>query len=147
MWQLYGAQHGIAIQSTYGRIKRALKGFPGDVNIGLVRYIDFTKQTIDPYSVVSLATTKRKSFEHERELRILASPDPNDPKIDRKALELGLPTTESIVVPIDPDELIERVLISPAMPEWCRELVETLCRRYNLKQEVIHSGLYSRPML
>jgi hypothetical protein len=148
MWKLYGgADGGIAIQSTYGRLKTSFEGYSGRVSIGLVRYIDFSRELVDPYSTIALATTKRKSFEHERELRILASPDPNDPNVDREKLGRGLRIAESLVIPVNLDKLIERVYVSPAAPGWFGNLIASLMLRFGKSQEVIHSDLYSRPML
>jgi hypothetical protein len=113
----------------------------------LVRYIDFRSEFVNPYSTTALATTKRKSFEHERELRVLAWPDPNDPNIDPDKLQLGLPTAESLTVPISLDTLIERVYVSPTAPSWFGDLIASIMRRFGRSQEVIRSDLYSRPLL
>ena len=148
MWKLYGQpQNGLAVRSTFGGLKACFDTYSGRINVGIVRYIDFRSDFVNPYSVISLATTKRKSFEHERELRVLASPDPNDPEIDRQKLERGLCTIESLVIPVDLSKLISSVYVAPDAPRWFGDLVAALMYRYGRPESVVHSDLYSRPML
>jgi len=148
MWKLYGgALNGIAIRSTYARLKASFGGYPGRVNIGVVRYIDFRSEFANPYSAVALATPKRKSFEHEREIRVLAGPDPTDPGVDREKLERGLRTVNSLIVAVNLSKLIASVHVAPSAPAWFGDLIAAVMRRYGRDEEVIHSDLYSRPML
>ena len=148
MWKLYGGPlDGLAIRSTYARLKASFSGYSGRVNIGVVRYIDFRGGFVNPYSAVALATTKRKSFEHEREIRVLAGPDPADPGIDREKLERGLRTVNSVIVAVDVSKLIASVHVAPTAPAWFGDLVAAVMRRYGREEEVIHSDLYRTPML
>ena len=112
-----------------------------------MRYIDFRGGFVNPYSAVALATTKRKSFEHEREIRVLAGPDPADPGIDREKLERGLRTVNSVIVAVDVSKLIASVHVAPTAPAWFGDLVAAVMRRYGREEEVIHSDLYRTPML
>lgn len=51
----------------------------GSAYLGMVRYSDFATEPLQSYgSMIELATTKRKSFEYEREVRLIAFPDPDE---------------------------------------------------------------------
>ena len=102
---------------------------------------------VNPTHTLSLATTKRKSFEHERELRVFAGPDLKDPRVDLDKLGKGLRTVEGLIVPVDLDELIVKVYVAPAAPSWFGELVASIMRRYGCSRTVVNSPLYARPML
>ncbi len=82
MWQLYSNYNqGIAIQSTFKRLRESFSEnkktprFPHGqivpVSIGTVDYIDYDKDRNNPGNLFSVCLTKRKSFEHEHELRAI----------------------------------------------------------------------------
>jgi hypothetical protein len=68
-WETYGTE-GVAIVTTYGRLKAALDAFPGsdDAHLGLVRY---GMENISRYNTMVFITTKRKEFERDREVRAM----------------------------------------------------------------------------
>ncbi len=74
---------------------------------------------------------KRKSFEHERELRIMTGSKEDD------AAEAGK------YVPVNLEISIERVYVSPVAPNWVAGVVSCEMQQYGLNQEVVYSGLYS----
>ena len=82
---------------------------------------------------------KRLSFSHEHELRaiIWSREDPNQHQIEAGSVY--------VKVPVDPNELIQAVHVSPTAPRWFGELVESLTRRYELTCDVVRSNLYDRP--
>jgi hypothetical protein len=43
---------------------------------------------------------------------------------------------------VDPNVLIEAVVVAPAAPVWFLELVQAICRRY----EIAQSGLDAEPV-
>jgi hypothetical protein len=67
MWKLY-TSHGesISVRSTYRKLAQAL---PQGCFLGRVHYIDYRIGIIDMGNVFNFIMHKRKSFEHERELR------------------------------------------------------------------------------
>lgn len=147
MWDLYGgAGSGIAIQSTYRHLKASFDQYSGKIFIGVVRYIDFSIDVVNPYSGIAVASSKRKSFEHEREIRVFAHAG-SVPDVDLDKLSQGLPTIESIIVPVNIGSLIEHVHVSPRAPRWFGELVELLLRRYSYTHEVVRSALFERPLV
>ena len=69
MWKLYSkSNEAIAIQSTYTILKESLYDNE-DIFIGLVSYIDYDKEWLPEGNHFYPFVHKRKSFEHERELR------------------------------------------------------------------------------
>jgi hypothetical protein len=74
MWELYlKSDEGIAIQSTF---KKLTVSFPkekkAEVYIGKVKYIDYQSENI-PDDAFATYLYKRKSFEHEHEIRALTT--------------------------------------------------------------------------
>lgn len=68
MWDLY-SNKGVAVQSTYARLCASFNTEEPVARVGEVDYKDYNKDGIDPSNTFTASVTKRKSFEHERELR------------------------------------------------------------------------------
>lgn len=132
MWQLYlKSNEGVAIQSTYTRLKESFKNAKEDVLIGTVKYIDEDNDTIDWTNVINYALHKRKSFEHEKELRaIVFSPS----------------TDGGGTVKIDLETLIEKIYVAPNSKQWIIELLKKIVNRYKLDIPVEQSKLYENPL-
>lgn len=84
MWKLYlKSDEGIAIQSTYKRLKESIID-DEDVLIGKVNYIDYETDIIDPNNQYGSLIHKRKSFEHEKEIRAVITkwPELTDQKVN-----------------------------------------------------------------
>lgn len=148
MWSLYSKSHeGIAIRTTYRRLREAFDMCPqAPIFIGPVTYIDYAPGTMLWENVMSASMHKRKSFEHEREVRamIAALPDkawPNQSPFtgDELAGKTG------VAVPINLERLIETVYVSPYASGWIAPLIERLLVKFELKVPVIPSDLY-RPI-
>ena len=139
LWSQYAAGAGLAVKSSIARVKRAISGSP-NYHIGRINYLDFKN---DPYrlpypTALILHFLKRKSFEHEREVRILVwDPDklgPADP---------GTSLPEGIELPVTLHELIEALYISPEAPSWLSEHIVELLSRFALPNlPVRRSTLY-----
>jgi hypothetical protein len=133
MWKLYlKSGEGVAIQSTTGRMIESFANTEDKVFIGLIDYIDYDEDEIPWDNLFYLALHKRKSFEHEREIRaIVMSPD-------------NLPGK---LIPVDLDILIDKVFIAPNSPAWIHDLIKKVLARYGLNIDIIHhSGLEQKPM-
>ncbi len=101
MWKLYAqTNEAVAIQSTYQKLASCL---PENVFVGVVHYIDYETQWLPEGNAMWPFVHKRKSFEHERELRALFE----DLPINEKVIQTGMPNNESgREVSIDPESLI-----------------------------------------
>lgn len=139
LWEQYGRSRGLAIKSTVGRLKgssRAERQFL----IGRVRYLDYSSAELEggiPNFLVP-AFLKRRSFEHEHEVRILLwdlarSSDRLDWSIVKESYEL----------PVDLRVLIDSIYLSPESPDWLLDPVRDLLRRFDLQEITIRrSELY-----
>jgi hypothetical protein len=140
MWAIYSTHHGIAIQSTVGLLVDALSKTSESVKVGKVVYVDFAKpQRKHARLVVQPVFAKRKSFEHERELRASIF-DLDVYHRNRREPE----SCPGVGVKIDPAVLIQRVYVSPTVESWITEIVRLEMRRYRLRHvPVAQSKLYS----
>ncbi|MFZ2308516.1 MAG: hypothetical protein WAW34_14385 [Rhodoferax sp.] len=142
MWKLYlTSNEGIAVQSTYSNLRKSIVD-DREVFMGRVRYIDFQADQIGHTSSISDAFMfKRKSFEHEQEIRALVVKHPFDDqgKPDK-------PFGQGVSLRTDLEQLVERVHIAPTAPNWFGELVRNVVMQYQYKFEVIQSEMNVSPM-
>ena len=87
---------------------------------------------------------KRKSFEHEQELRAVIQEFryKKNGEIDWHKL----PFDDGICGSVDLNVLIDRLYLAPTSPKWLLELVRSVTRRYELDKDVIQSSLDDRPV-
>ncbi|MFC2123123.1 hypothetical protein ACFLRP_05510 [Bacteroidota bacterium] len=150
MWKLYlGNNKGIAIQSTVNSLKNSIKDKGNDIYIGKVKYIDYETEVMnggldegERYPFYH----KRKSFEHEQELRLAIQ--------HFKSIKSGgiigarPPRYKGIPVLVDLNLLIRRIYLAPTSPEWLFELVKSLTIRFELDNtEVLPSALTTKRIL
>ena len=142
MWNVYSRDAAsIAIQSTYERLCNCL---PDTINIGLVNYIDYETESVPFGNGFNYFLHKRKSFEHERELRAMIwtmSMKNGEPEWDIPPEQTGLN------IPVELAELVEQVVIAPEAPDWFLEIVKAVVRRYKLELRVRQSSLSATPNL
>ncbi|MBP6301949.1 MAG: hypothetical protein KBB37_06680 [Bacteroidia bacterium] len=143
MWSLYlKSDEGIAVQSTYKKLKKSIID-DNKVYLGIVKYIDYEKDYIDAGNLFGPFVHKRKSFEHERELRGVLMKWPkstNGIDFQEETIAGGVP------IKVDIEELIEKIYVAPNAPRWFVDLVKTAIKRYGYNIEVIHSELSNAPM-
>ena len=143
MWKLYlQGNEGIAIRSTFGRLKGSLKkNKDHDVYIGKVKYIRYDKDVIPEGSLFPYFH-KRRSFEHKKELRAVIQAFSYDNKGD--IAWSRSPYGSGLNVPVDLKILIERVVLPPLCPSWQKGVVESVLSKYDLKKPVVRSTLYDK---
>ena len=129
MWKLYSAntQNAVAIQTTAEHLYQALDRDPY-IKIGKVKYIDYNKRFS---SFNGAYWYKRKSFEHEREVRAVLS------NYNTKA--------RGILVPINIHMLIDKIYISPYAPKWFEEVVNSVMEKYEVMSPVVCSDMTQKP--
>ncbi|MDY0125749.1 MAG: hypothetical protein RBS09_06090 [Anaerolineaceae bacterium] len=129
MWRLYSSflENAIAVRTSYNSLYHSL-GRNAFIDIGRVMYIDFQKS----YSSVNDAFWyKRKSFEHEKEVRAIL-------------IDMHCPDTGKIM-PCDLSILIEEVFVSPNAPIWFTQLVNDVNEKYGINKKVSPSELAQEP--
>jgi hypothetical protein len=134
MWQIFTQNsEGLAIQSTIGRLQKALeveKDFKQ--YIGEVNYIDYKKEYIPFDDMFFPFLFKRKSFQYEREVRILADLSDQEIKIN-----------DGIKINVDINHLIEKIYIHPKSENWYKKLVIELVSKLGFNFEIEKSDLES----
>ena len=134
MWQIFTQKsEGLAIQSTVGRIQEALNlDKTYDQHIGEVNYIDYKKEYIPFDNTFFPFLFKRKSFQYEREIRIITDVTSFDLKIDN-----------GLKIDVDINQLIEKIYIHPKSENWYKNLVIELVQRLGFDFKIEKSDLES----
>jgi hypothetical protein len=143
MWKAYlKSDEGVAIRSTVQRLKDSIANYSDfEVLIGAVSYIDFDSQMIPMTNLVLPSIHKRRSFEHERELRaVIWGMQHGKMALGSNSIPSGLKAA------VDLDVLVESIYAAPAAGAWFAELLRSVCSRYNLKKQVIQSDLSSQSL-
>lgn len=170
MWNQYSlADGGIAVRSTVGRFKDALDTCEEyDVHLSSVDYVDFREDVIREAFIPRRFLYKRKSYEHEKELRAfvhfqdvieversvarekgLNIRDPDKevqhyPRMEPYASMLGEELPPGLYVSVDLDSLIDKIFVAPDAPGWFEKTVEEIADTYGLgSAEVEKSSLKS----
>lgn len=141
MWNLYTkTNESVCIQSTYKLLESCL---PEESYIGKVQYIDYNEEWMPERNLFTPFMHKRKSFEHEREVRAIIDKSPKKPlAMQDKTL---VPPNAGIWVTVDSHKLIERIYLAPLSPDWFQDLIKQVTRRYGFSVEVIKSSLDEEP--
>jgi hypothetical protein len=134
MWQIFTQNsEGLAIQSTIGRLQKALEP---ETNlkqyIGQVNYIDYKKEYIPFDDLFFPFLFKRKSFQYEREVRIIS--DTSDTKIT---------INDGIKINVDINQLIDKIYIHPKSENWYKNLVIELVSKLGFDIAIEKSDLES----
>ena len=156
MWKLYGnsADETVAIKTTVGRLIKSLAKTGIPVYIGKMKYEERDKHEGNLYLPV---TYKRKPFRHEKELRLCVSSESNDNPPDLTQLMRELETLgvdnrsdiemlkgigdKGIPLPVDLNQLINRVIICPNGGELLCDSVHYIVKSKNLDTIVIGSTI------
>lgn len=142
MWKVFvSGNEGIAVRTTFARLRDCFKVTDRGVFIGTVQYVDYLGH--DAVSELKLGgdtllyyVRKRRSFEYEREVRAVIV----GPPTSRFAGDSGW------YVRVELDVLIESVFVSPGAEDWYLNLVRAVTGRYGLEKEVIRSSLLDGPI-
>lgn len=140
MWKLYAqSNEAVAIQSSYAKLVEVL---PEDVFVGRVAYIDYEKDWLPEGNTFYPFLHKRKSFEHESEVRAIKQELPSE---DDKLLADATNREPGLRVSVDVAQLVERVLVAPTAPDWFLEIVVGVTRKYGFGFPVVRSSLAAEP--
>lgn len=134
MWQIFTQNsEGLAIQSTVKRLQGALipeknyKQYIGEVN-----YIDYKKEYIPFDDLFFPFLFKRKSFQYEREVRIITDVTDSNIKLN-----------DGLKINVDITQLIEKIYIHPKSENWYKNLVIQLVKQLGFDFEIEKSDLES----
>lgn len=134
MWQIFTQNNeGLAIQSTVQRLQEALEPEKKyEQHIGAVKYIDYKKEYIPFDDKFFPFLFKRKSFQYEREVRIISN-----------LSEHKLSINDGLKINVDINKLIERIYIHPKSENWYKNLVIQLMQQLGFDFLIEKSDLES----
>jgi len=138
LWRLYlKSDEGIAIQTTRGRLAAAVSKSAEAVWSVPVKYIDYLND--DPPVPTRMAPFryKRKSFEHEKELRAIVYTNIED----ERGARLPPPSDTGIRLNASLTELIGTVHVAPTAPDWFYSLVVRISQNFGVTAPVVRSSL------
>jgi hypothetical protein len=143
MWRLYArSNEAVAIQSTFEKL---YSNVGSKAYIGLVDYIDYEKQWMPENNSFWPFVHKRKSFEHEKELRILIQNLPKtsgeNPVFDYVKInnEFGR------LLPVNLQYMIDSVYVAPTAPKWFHDAVAGVMKKYECAFLLRQSSLDKEP--
>ena len=151
MWRIYGTDFGIAVISSLDRIKSNIHWYE-NFYAGRVKYTNYETDIIDWGNAFSPFLHKRRSFEYEKEFRIVIEHERE--KISDYAAEGAMLTFEEfqritptgILTPANIDELISVVHVSPSSPDWYFETVKEVTKTLGFSFDVKRSSLSIDPI-
>jgi hypothetical protein len=157
MWERFAATNGVAIVSSYSRLRESLAESPLEIHIGIVRYGDdhlIHRETMG--NGFDYWLWKRKAFSSEKEIRALASIPSNEAGVlvkksgqPYKAIGWstlrGDETPTSLAITINIPRLVSRIVLSPTANPQLVSTISNLAKQNGLDCAVEQSDLYTRP--
>ncbi len=141
MWSIYSSiEDGIAIKTNFRSLADSLT-CETLVEISRVLYLDYERDRIPDGFMFAPLLCKRKSFEHEREVRAFITEIP-DTGPDGYAI---LPDTPGDYYDVDVSELVKEVVLAPFSVPWLEEIAQTTLNKFGLGVPVRKSSLSTGP--
>jgi hypothetical protein len=142
MWKIYAkGTYGLAIQTTYKRLKHCFHTTDKPVFIGKVNYYDDHEQSNFCDGSLLPFLSKRKIYQYESEVRCCYELPQNKSTFDWQAQG----AEDGIFIPVDINILIERIYISPYSPKWIGDIVQGINEKFNINKEIVHSTVFESP--
>lgn len=147
MWEIcLQSNEGVAIKSTFKRLKDSFVPHKEDeIHIGKVKYIDYKRDTIPKGNLFNPFLYKRKAFEYESELRAVIMKFATQEETIGEHILYVDPKWFGIHVNTDLDVMIDKIVVSPSVPDWFIDLVKSIVRKYELNKKVEQSELSKEP--
>lgn len=150
MWKLYlKSGEGLAISTTFERLTKSFVDSE-PIYVGRINYLDYDNDVMPEGYSFSPFLHKRKSFEHEREIRAILWKPPISYSADgtpNGTFDSSLETiSDGISIKIDLDLLIDQLYVAPNAPKWFYELIVSVTRRYGIVKTINWSDLDQTPV-
>ena len=144
MWKLYsGIEDGIAIKTDFHSLSESLT-CTQPIYLGRVTYINYEKTLVPEMETLAPFVHKRKSFEHEREVRAIAV-ETLDYAVGWEVLDRPALYDVGTYYEVDTSVLIKEMVVPPLAGDWFVDLVEATARSFKLKAPTRRSVLAERP--
>jgi hypothetical protein len=146
MWKLYlQSNEGIAIRSTFARLRESLEAAQQHIYFGVVQYLDYNTATLPLRDYFAPAFAKRRSYAHEAELRAMYF-DVSQLEAANSAEPLKT-AVHGYEIPVDVHGLIEKIHVAPTAPRWVENTIKALLAKYGFDASlVVKSDLASSPV-
>lgn len=141
MWRLYSKSgEGVAIRTTYERLTASLESSVAESLFlaGNVEYLDYDTDVIEATDFFRPFMRKRRSFEHEREVRLACV---DIASVLQRSQGGDSPLLAGFDCVACLDRLIDRVYVAPSAPVWFRNVVKDITAKYGVNAEVHRSDL------
>ena len=143
LWKLYAnGNEAVAIRSTYSSLIECFTPDTPSVYVGVVKYIDYGSggEIMPEGNLFFPFLHKRKSFEHERELRAIVAQWPPAFRFGgTEAIPQGLPVSVNL------QTLLAEVRVAPAASDWFADAVRAVMDRFEVPCAVVQSQLDELP--
>lgn len=152
MWGLYQTEgRGIAIKSTVGRLKEAVRSSSDDIYMAAVRYVDYATEFVPEGNLFYRVIHKRLSFEHENELRMIVSPPAPTVEVEREGvvetvIVPGYQAPPGLSIPVDLSAMVEAIHIAPGSADWFVDVVQRATDLSSLSTQVLRSEIDAEPL-
>lgn len=124
LWKIYlgGDQAGVAIKSKVGYFMDSIKDKEVKNRIipGRVFYVEHYKR-FDLINSWVLASRKKDFYEYEQEVRFIYESNGSQEQ------------PEGVMVGIQPEVMIEEIILSPYMPEWIESTMKSIISEFGYK--------------
>ena len=139
MWNIYAKNYGVAIQTTYKKLKDCFKKTDKPVYIGKIIYYNDERDQVPKENPMAPFIRKRCMYQYENEIRCCY--------IISQSKEGGFlweeqDTYNGVFLDVDLHTLIERIYISPYAPKWYRDLVARTNEVFKIDKEIRHSSVF-----
>jgi hypothetical protein len=145
MWSLYCPEGpGIAVRTTFGALCDAFKACEHwKIFISKVTYLDYEQAIIPDQHLLAPFLHKRRSFEHEHEVRAVIQRMLDPTMTDRPS---PFEKIGGVHAKISLDALVQKIFVSPTAPTWYFDLVRKIVGRYAIPADVYQSSLAGDPI-
>jgi hypothetical protein len=145
MWSLYcPGGPGVAIRTTFAELCEAfLACEQWKIFVSKVTYLDYDQAVVPDRHLLAPFLHKRRSFEHEHEVRAVIQRMPDSTMPDRPS---PFATRGGVSVKVALATLFSRLYISPTAEAWYSDLIRSVVARYQLKCEILQSSLAGDPI-
>jgi hypothetical protein len=143
MWRAYTkTPDAVAISTSYRALRAAL---PRYVEMGMVRYIDYSKERLPTLNMLEYITHKNVEFEFEQELRAVTLPPATDglgaAHFRDNLFEMEARSEFRVFAPeFDVSSLVHRVVLHPEATPKFHQKIQQMCATAKLPQPVYGGG-------
>ena len=153
MWKVYAASEGVAIRTTFRRLKESIHSVADlPFTFGRVEYVDYRRKEVSRFSRAPLFH-KRLEYREEGEVRVVLPGPPWEEWARRRhqGEVLDLPLDPDVseqrgrYVPVNLEVLVKEIVLPPHAKPWFTQVVESVIHSSPVRACVTRSSIESTP--